>query len=307
MYIDWYSVAPGIWRIKDVFVNIYLIHNPSEDNWVLVDAGLKTSAKKVVKVAEQLFWPNISPSAIILTHAHFDHVGSLRKLADKWNVPVYAHKMEQPYLTGKSSYPPPDPFVGGGLVSLLSFVYPRGPIDISDRFEALPDNGTVPGLPGWKYFHTPGHAPGHISLFRESDRVLIAGDAFVTTKQESAIGALLQPRKLSGPPKYFTYNWNSAERSVKLLADLDPSIVATGHGYPMSGDGMRRALYNLAENFRDKAVPATGRYVNDPALINSDGVQYVPPAGNKGIYVAAAALIAIALASFIVIRKRKYV
>ena len=91
MYIDWHSVAPGVWRIKDVFVNMYLIHNPSENKWVLVDTGLKTSAKKIRKVANHLFWPESKPAAIILTHAHFDHTGSLRQLADEWDVPIYAH------------------------------------------------------------------------------------------------------------------------------------------------------------------------------------------------------------------------
>ena len=52
MYIDWYAVAPGVWRIKDVFVNMYLIHNPANNKWVLVDTGLKTSASKIKKVAK---------------------------------------------------------------------------------------------------------------------------------------------------------------------------------------------------------------------------------------------------------------
>lgn len=305
LYIDWYSVAPGVWRIKDIFVNIYLVHNPSDNKWVLVDAGLKTSAAKIRKVAEQLFWPDVSPSAIVLTHAHFDHVGSLKTLAEEWDVPVYAHPLEKPYLTGRSAYPPPDPSAGGGLMTLLSFTYPRGPIDIADRLLLLPDDGTIPVLPGWKYYHTPGHAPGHISLFRESDRLLIAGDAFVTTKQESAIGAFLQPRKLSGPPKYFTYNWGSAERSVKLLADLEPSIAATGHGESMSGEEMRQALHDLAENFADKAVPSSGRYVNEPALVNQQGVQYTPPPHNKGLIIAAAGIAVAAFLGFILVKNQR--
>lgn len=303
LYIDWFSVAPGVWRIKDVFVNVYLIHNPSENKWVLIDAGLKTTGSKIKKVAEQLFWPEIEPSAIILTHAHFDHVGSLRQLADEWNVPIYAHTLEKPYLTGLSSYPPPDPSVGGGLMSLLSFLYPKGPIDISDRLVALPADGKIPGLPGWKYYHTPGHAPGHISLFRESDKLLIAGDAFVTTKNESAVCALLQPRKLSGPPKYFTYNWESAERSVKLLASLEPRIVATGHGRPMDGEEMRQSLNHLAENFKEMAVPSSGRYVDDPALVNGEGVQYTPPPHNKGLILAAAGITAAAVLGFVFAKK----
>ena len=304
MYIDWYSVAPGVWRIKDVFVNMYLIHNPSQNKWVLVDAGLKTSAGKIRKVAEHLFWPDSKPAAIILTHAHFDHVGSLRKLAREWDVPIYAHSLERPYLTGVSSYPPPDPTVGGGLMSLLSFLYPKGPIDVSDRLLPLPEDGTVPDLPEWRYYHTPGHAPGHISLFRRRDRLLLAGDAFVTTNQESAISVMLQNRKMHGPPKYFTYNWISAERSVKTLADLEPEIAATGHGRPMAGEELRQALHHLADNFRDIAVPHSGRYIEEPALVNYDGVQFTPPSRNKKLILAVAGITTAALVGFLMARNR---
>ncbi|MBA4167831.1 MAG: MBL fold metallo-hydrolase [Chitinophagaceae bacterium] len=306
LYVDWHSVAPGIWRIRDIFVNIYLVHNTADNTWVLIDAGLPGSAKKIKKVASELFWPAAQPSAILLTHAHFDHTGSLRKLADEWDVPVYAHIMEKPYLTGASAYPPPDPFAGGGLMSLISFSYPKGPIDISDRFVALPADGSVPYLPGWKYVHTPGHAPGHVSFFRQSDRVLIAGDAFVTTDQESALSVMLQKRKLQGPPKYFTYNWGSAERSVKLLAALEPSIAVTGHGKPMEGEEMRQSLHDLADHFADEAVPSSGRYTEEPALVNLEGVQYVPPFDNRKLILPAAAIAAaVALGIFLITKSRR--
>jgi glyoxylase-like metal-dependent hydrolase (beta-lactamase superfamily II) len=141
----------------------------------------------------------------------------------------------------------------------------------------LPADGSVPGLPMWQYIHTPGHAPGHISLFRQSDGVLIAGDAFVTTKQESAIAVMRQTKILSGPPKYFTYDWDAAEQSVKKLQALNPAVVATGHGKPMQGERMVSALKSLAEDFRNQAVPPSGRYVHDSAVVDDKGVNYVPP------------------------------
>ena len=305
MYIDWYSVAPGVWRIRDLFVNVYLIHNPSANNWVLLDAGLKTTASKIKKVADHLFWPDTAPAAIILTPAHFDHVGSLRKLAGEWDVPIYAHALEKPYLTGVSAYPPPDPSVGGGLMTLLSFTYPRGPIDVADRLLTLPLDGTIPVLPDWKYFHTPGHAPGHISLYREADRLLLAGDAFVTTCQDSAFSVMLQKIELHGPPKYFTYYWRSAESSVKVLASLEPEIVATGHGKPMAGATMRAGLHELAKNFQKLAMPTYGRYLNEPALVNNQGVQYSPPPKNGRLIFAAAGMAAAAIASYLVVRNRR--
>ena len=305
MYIDWFAVAPGVWRIKDLFVNMYLVHNPSNNKWVLVDAGLKTSAAKIKKVAEHLFWPDTIPAAIILTHAHFDHTGSLKKLAEEWDVPVYAHSLEKPYLTGVSAYPPPDPSVGGGLMSLLSFTYPKGPIDISDRLVILPNDGTIPDLPEWRYYHTPGHAPGHISLFRQRDRLLLAGDAFVTTCQESAFSVMTQKRKLQGPPKYFTYNWSSAERSVKQLASLEPEIAATGHGKPMAGGELREALQKLADNFQQLAVPKSGRYVHEPALVNYEGVQFTPPPHTKNLILATIGITAAAVLGFLLVKNRR--
>jgi hypothetical protein len=75
------------------------------------------------------------------------------------------------------------------------------------------------GIAGMEIYSYSGHAPGHISLYRQRDGVLLTGDAFVTTKQESAISVILQTREISGPPKYFTYNWGSATRSVRGLAE----------------------------------------------------------------------------------------
>jgi glyoxylase-like metal-dependent hydrolase (beta-lactamase superfamily II) len=229
----------------------------------------------------------------------------LRKLANEWDVPIYAHSLEKPYLTGVSSYPPPDPSVGGGLMSLLSFTYPKGPIDVSDRLMILPEDGTVPMLPEWRYIHTPGHAPGHISLYRQRDKLLLAGDAFVTTNQESAFSVLTQQRKMQGPPKYFTYNWISAERSVKTLADLNPEIAATGHGKPMAGEELRQSLHYLADNFRDLAIPRSGRYIDEPALVNYDGVQYTPPPNNRKLLLTVAGITTAALVGFIVARNRR--
>ena len=302
--INWFAVAPGVWGIKDIFVNIYLVHLPAENGWVLVDAGLKSSGSKIKKVAEHLFWPDIAPKAIILTHAHFDHVGSLRQLAEEWDVPVYAHTLEEPFLIGVSSYPPPDPSVGGGMMSLMSWAYPKGPIDISDKLYLLPEDGTIPFMPEWTYIHTPGHAPGHISLFRKRDGVLLAGDAFVTTRQESAIAVMRQEKELNGPPKYFTYNWTTAGESVKKLTGLDIQIAATGHGKPMSGDELRNGLYNLSVHFIKLAVPAHGRYVDDPAMVNREGVQYLPPSKTRGLVLKAVGITAAAIFTIMFAKKK---
>ncbi|MBC7848481.1 MAG: MBL fold metallo-hydrolase [Chitinophagaceae bacterium] len=271
----YFKVAPGVWGMKDMIVNYYFIQN-SDKSWVLVDTGLSTSAPKIKKVAAKLFGENTKPTCIVLTHGHFDHVGSVDKLADEWHVPVYAHYLELPYLTGHASYPPPDPTVGGGMMSALAFLYPNEPIDISNHLLALEDNDKIPGLPDWTFIHTPGHAPGHISLYRKSDGVLIAGDAFVTTQQESLLSVILQSKQISGPPKYFTYDWEQAEISINTLVNLQPKIAATGHGRPISEPELREGLELLLKRFQQVAIPEQGRYVDDPAVADASGFIYVP-------------------------------
>lgn len=285
-------VAPGVWRLKDIFVNVYVIQDRDATGWVMVDAGLKSTAAKVKKLVADLFGKSSTPKAIIMTHAHFDHRGSLLELAEEWGVPVYCHHQEVPYLTGQASYPPPDPSVGGGMMSLLSFVYPKGPINAESYLKELPKDGSIAELEDWRWIHTPGHTPGHISLFREKDGVLVAGDAFVTTMQESLLAVATQKKYVCGPPKYFTPDWGAAARSVKKLAALEPNVITTGHGHAMYGDEARKELHKLVKEFWRVGIPAAGRYVKEAASFNKDGMPvHIPkPSGTmlKKIAVAAA-------------------
>lgn len=256
------EIAPGIWGLKIVFVNIYMVATGPEE-WVLVDGGVRGSACRIKKMAADLFGEDNPPSAIVLTHGHFDHIGALQELLKTWKVQVYAHQQEIPYLTGNASYPPADPSVGGGLMSAMSFMYPNRPINLGTHVHALAKDGSLPHMPDWQYIHTPGHTPGHISLFRGRDKVLLVGDAFVTTQSESAFNVLTNKKQLSGPPKYFTPNWVSAALSVRKLKDLRPAVAATGHGPTMQGEELASALEHLVAHFAEIAIPKHGRYVND--------------------------------------------
>jgi glyoxylase-like metal-dependent hydrolase (beta-lactamase superfamily II) len=271
------EVAADVAGMTIVMVNVYFVGEPGSDDWVLVDAGLPMSAGRIRAAAERRFGAGARPKAIILTHGHFDHVGALRTLADAWDVPIYAHELELPFLTGESDYPPPDPGVGGGIFAATSFMYPRGAYDFRPRIEALPSDGTIPHMPGWRWIHTPGHSPGHVSFFREADRVLIAGDAFTTQKQESFFGVMTQHQHVHGPPMYFTIDWESAKHSVQTLAKLQPSVGATGHGIPMFGDQLNVQLIALSLHFEALGMPSDGRYVREAVRADRDGVQYVPP------------------------------
>jgi glyoxylase-like metal-dependent hydrolase (beta-lactamase superfamily II) len=254
------AAAPHVHGLRTVMVNLYAV-SETDGTWVLVDTGLPGSTRKILNWSASHGFIS-APAAIILTHGHFDHVGAVDDLSKQWNVPVYAHTLELPYLTGQREYDPPDPSVGGGLMSLLSPFYPKKPINLGDRVQPLPPDGSVPGLTRWSWLHTPGHSPGHVSFFREIDRVLLAGDAVVTTKQESLSAILSQRAELHGPPAYFTNNWAEAEASAIKLAALKPTVIAAGHGKPMVGTAATEALTELAANFKELAIPAHGRYIN---------------------------------------------
>jgi glyoxylase-like metal-dependent hydrolase (beta-lactamase superfamily II) len=268
-----YEITPDLAYRRLAMVNVVLFGQPQHAGWVLVDAGLPGTAGMIARSAEARFGMHGPPAAILLTHGHIDHVGALRTLAERWNVPIYAHALEHPYLNGKSAYPKPDPGVGGGVMSLLSTLFPRGPLDVGRWLRPLPDDGSVPFMPGWRWIHTPGHTVGHVSFWREADRCLIAGDAFITTAQESAYAVAVQEPELHGPPMYFTADWQKAGASVAGLAALEPEVVVTGHGRAMQGPAMRAALHELAEQFDRVAVPRDGRYVDHPARAE-DGSAY---------------------------------
>ncbi len=278
------ELAADLARLRIGFVNVYFVGTPHREGataWTLIDAGLGVGAAQIFEVAQQRFGET-APSAIVLTHGHFDHVGAIDALIGVWDVPVYAHRLELPFLTGLSDYPPPDPTVGGGLMARLSPLFPDGGIQLGDRVRPLPDGGRVPGMSGWRWIHTPGHAPGHVSFFRASDRLLLAGDAVTTTRQESVFSVLTQWQELNGPPRYFTIDWVRARTSVETLAELRPVMVAAGHGEPMRGATVPHELAALARDFDTRAKPARGRYVDQPAVTDEHGVVALPPPVRSG-------------------------
>ena len=257
------EVKEDIAFYTDQIVNVVFIGKPGDDNWILLDTGMPKSGDDIKEAAEKRFGRNKKPSAILLTHGHFDHVGGIVDLINEWKVPVYAHPLEFPYLVGSKEYPEPDPTVEGGLLAKLSSVYPHEPIDISEVLEKLPDDHSVPFLSDWIWIHTPGHSPGHVSYFRKEDKALVAGDAFITVRQSSFYKVLLQKKEINGPPRYLTTDWQAAWTSVKKLAALDPEIAVCGHGPHLKGEELKQDLDKLAREFDHIAIPDHGKYVDD--------------------------------------------
>jgi len=253
------------------FVNAYCIEN-SEGEWVLLDTGVRPALSVLKGAAAQM---NRPPMAIVLTHGHVDHVGCAGELAREWGIKVWAHRLEHPFLTGESFYPPGDPTVGGAL-AFVSRALPPQKFDLRDVLETFPNDGKLPFLKGWQIIETPGHSPGHVSLWHEDDRVLLAGDALCTADMDSLVGMMtLKPTQFARGGTPFTSDWNAMKHSLGVLADLEPVVVGAGHGLPLSGADTPQLLRDFFHSF---SPPSHGRYVQTPARSDETGVTFLPPA-----------------------------
>ena len=238
------EIAPGVALVPTLIGNAYLVGDRAR--WVLVDACTPGQERRILCAAESRFGRAARPRAILLTHGHFDHAGSADALAGRWGVPVYAHSLELPYLTGQSHYPPFD-FSSPGFFTRIARFFPTATVDLGTRVAAFAPNAPVPGLPDWEMVETPGHTPGHVAFFRRVDAVLLAGDAVTTMNLDSFFATVTRHRQVCRPPVPATSNWKDAARSVRTLAALRPSLIAAGHGLPMRGAAPE--LSRLAENF----------------------------------------------------------
>ncbi len=258
------EIAPGVFCLEAGKgfdrSNVYFV--PSGSSWVLIDAASPNYGPLIQKTAETLFGANKGPASILLTHDHPDHAGSVLELARIWGCPVYVHPAELPItaiedLSTVEKYANP---LDRWIVLPLLRLMPRRRVQamfskasLKDVVRTFNPGGAVPDLPDWKCISTPGHTPGHISLLRERDRVLITGDAVLTADLNSFPGVLrwglrLNKQKIAGPPWYSTWNWQAAKESIAVLAVFEPCVLASGHGAPMSGDGIARDLHAFADH-----------------------------------------------------------
>jgi glyoxylase-like metal-dependent hydrolase (beta-lactamase superfamily II) len=194
-------------------VNAYLLGD------VLVDTGLRTSAGKI---RSSLGGRKIQ--AIALTHAHGDHGGSARKLSQQLGVPVWVGARDRAAAeSGKVVAKPPYDKPGLRVVAGLMGDFPSVKVD---RTLAEGDELTA----GFTVLDTPGHSPGHVSFWRESDRVLICGDVFFNMNILTTVPGLRQP------PGPFTVDPPLNRASERRVAALSPQVAGFGHGPVIEDD-----------------------------------------------------------------------
>ncbi len=263
------EIAPGAYYLeigKGINrSNVYFVRSGA--SWVLIDTASANCGQLIRKVAELLFGANTRPASILLTHVHPDHAGSALELAHMWDCLVYMHPDELPLaivrnLSTVEKYANP---LDRWMILPLLRMMPRQRVEsmllktgLKGVAQGFVPGAAVPNLPDWECIPTPGHTPGHAAFFRPGDRLLITGDAIVTVDLNSFWGFLLwslhlNGQRVSGPPRYSTWNWQTAKEAVTNLAGLEPRVLASGHGAPISGDEIGRELRTFADHFSGPA------------------------------------------------------
>lgn len=216
------KIAEGVMRVPlapRAWLNAYLI-----DGTILVDTGMPHQRKRIERELQ-----GIELQRIVLTHAHVDHAGTVAALFAEKGCEVRCGAEDLDDLAAGVS-PPLN--LGRPLRRLQrAIVRYRG-------LSAVPlrDGDDVGG--GFVAIATPGHTAGHHSLWRESDRVLIAGDTVfgIDARLRSAVTA---PGVVHRPlPR-------EADASIRRLAALEPAVIAFGHGHPIR-EGAAAQLHALA-------------------------------------------------------------
>jgi glyoxylase-like metal-dependent hydrolase (beta-lactamase superfamily II) len=232
-------VADGVWLLRGGLgkrMNVYFLEG--EGGVVQFDAGSKEMRKAVRREGERLG----GLKKIVLGHAHADHRGTAPYLG----APVFCHPDEVADTEGDASIAP---YMDLSQLPIapVRWIYPF----LLRRWDGGPAKvaGTVSEgdeVAGFRVVHFPGHAPGLIGLWRESDRVALVSDV-VYLIDSTRLGTYLPPGEASVPHPAWAWDHEKAKESVRKLAALEPQTVAAGHAEPLRGENLRETLERAAE------------------------------------------------------------
>jgi hydroxyacylglutathione hydrolase len=226
-------IATGVWLVQGQpgRCNVYLIEH--EGRVTLFDAGIRTMVRSLARAGAKLG----GIERIVLGHAHNDHRGAAPGL----DAPVYCHAADVDDAEGSGGFRYwPDGLAGlpFGLrqahLLLHRLAWDGGPVQIAGT---LAEGDEVAGF---RVVEIPGHSPGMIALWRESDRLALSSDCFYTIDMWGRDCEPVLPNAI------YSFDTEQARASLRKLAALEPAIAWAGHGKPASGD-VRSQLERAAE------------------------------------------------------------
>jgi len=199
-------LAPGVWRLKESprpLINVYL----AED--VLIDAGRRWDKRRIFAELE-----GREISMLALTHVHPDHQGCAKAVCEARGVPLACHADDVDAMEGRR----PVAATANPGAKFFARMW-EGPPHKVDRVLQEGDE-----VAGFRVVHAPGHAPGEVIFFRDSDRVAICGDVVRNMSYLTGLPGIRQP------PDEMTYDPPENRRSIQKMAALEPSLILPGHG-----------------------------------------------------------------------------
>ncbi len=217
------QIAEGVWVVRGGFprkvMNVYLLRDG--DGVCVFDAGIETMAPALAAIGAQLG----GITRVVLGHGHADHRGAAPALG----APVWCHPDERADAEGDGGRHYFDlsalDWHGRLLLGRLLPVWDGGPVEIAGTLEEGDE------VAGFRVVHLPGHAPGLIGLWRESDRLALVSDCFYTLDPQSGI-----PGAARVPHRAFNKDTEQARASMRKLAALAPAVAWSGHAEPLRGD-----------------------------------------------------------------------
>jgi glyoxylase-like metal-dependent hydrolase (beta-lactamase superfamily II)/predicted ester cyclase len=229
-------VADGVWVLQGepAHCNVYFIEEDDGSGVMMFDAGARTMTRAVASAGARLG----GITRIVLGHGHTDHRGT----APAIGAPVYCHPAEVEDAEGSGGFRYWDPQLGGLAFPhrqahklLHRYAWDGGPVKIAGT---VSEGDQIAG--GFRVIDLPGHAPGLIGLWRESDRLALVSDCFYT----------LDLWGRDDPPhvalRIYNYDTEQARASIRKLAALEPAAAWPGHAKPLTGD-VREQLERAAD------------------------------------------------------------
>ena len=228
------EIVPGVHLIEGLSrAQVYVLDRA--DQWTMIDSGVAGDAEQIMAQLDNAGYDLANLQAIVLTHAHSDHTGTVAKLCRRSGAPVLAHQAEVPYIeqTQSLAYP-------SRLRRMLGWLFERiSPTPPCQVGTPLQDGATVDALGGLQVIHVPGHTPGSIALYQAERRILFCGDAILHHGSSSGQG------RIGLSPRIFSVDPEQAEASARKLAALPAEVACFGHGEPIlegAGERLREAL-----------------------------------------------------------------
>jgi glyoxylase-like metal-dependent hydrolase (beta-lactamase superfamily II) len=202
------ELAPGVWRLKEFpapTINCYLVDD------VLIDAGRRWDRRRIFNEIE-----NRGLSMLALTHVHPDHQGVAKDVCEARSIPLACHTDDVDAMEGRR--PVQEASASNPVNRFIARIWQGPPYEVAHPFAEGDE------IAGMRVVHAPGHARGEVIFFRDSDRVAICGDVIRNMSYATGLPGLKEP------PALFTYDPAENRRSIRKLAELNPSLILAGHG-----------------------------------------------------------------------------